>query len=1649
MNISEFRQQYPEYNDIPDPDLVDKFHAKYYSDIPKDQFVDKFVGTAYPEATGTHSFTDKAKSVVSNAYDTVKSGIGSIADRVIPQAASQPEPQTVQSIAAVQPKTPGIADDLYDTWKTGYKELYGDNGPIEAGRGFVKGLASGATFDTIKSDTANEAEGIGKTVGQFVGTVAPVSAAFKVAGAMTGGLSAFKTLSPLAKGMIDTALSASIYKGAEGAAQGKDPIETVKEMPKEALTWLALYGGAYGLNKVAQEVLKGWEGAQRPVARDTLEEIAKRRGPKSYEYQEAFKKRGPGTGEGQQEIRQIEYEGTPIKEVVPPIEAKPVDLAKPSSVPQSISEPTIEPIKTGSAAIGQTDAFKITYPSGAIDIVGSQKMAEDIVTTWKEGKQISESPAESAQKVSEALDKPNQVNVLKDMNVPEEKMPEMVVKDGVGSYVRDAEALLNKGDIVSARASIDKAFENGNKAVVADGLLTENAIDPIMQKAIEVQKKIAEIEKQKGVDVSGQQREITSQTGQREAGLLSNQEVSPQEPPMAPSPAEAPSIVSGKLVVPRGTEAKPETKAEGIFAPSITGKEQWQMTQKEFIDDYSAGIPENAGPRQRAQALKDFKINHRMSVENAIKEGKITSHPDYPDLAPTASKSETPQSNITEKVKEEKQVDIKPSIQDSFDKGNTVTLHNLMNSDKRLISHKELRQLSEVKTKQISPADMMTKLKAEGFTIGKTKPVKTESVKTAHEGQGDILKAGGTSEDTITETAKRADDFIEELSPPVGMSIRATKINDTITFPQGDTIASVSPTVESRWQKAKGGQLPSFITRSKEATVRLFHEFTRSRPELSPRKDGKVIDILRRHDETPSYSKAVATDVLKGITGGFGPKKYDVFTRNIILPDLIKDIDKGLLAEDALPFGYKNRTEIDADYQKFKSIADANPDIAKAIEVRNKFMSALKKDLVDIGALHSEVLKDPAYFHHQVLEYMAVKRFAGLSSQDVREHTKGWQIKRKGSEKDFNTDYLESEFEVIAQGIAKLKTHKILNEIKAATNIKPRLVTEAKDQGVEWQTLIPEGYTIWQPKPGTNWFKTMSITEKVLDKVLSGEKMLEADDVKEILAMGGKKEQWVIPQNVAHTLDNYKDFRDEGILSRFSSNALSSWKQWVLLNPYRIIKYNINNLSGDLDIVIAYNPKILRFSKEAARNLWRYQKGAALTSEMRDMVERGVISSGLTIVEIPDIKAEGVFRILTGKEPNLIEKYWKSSKDMTVWRENILRYAAYKHFLSELQQGKKVYGASIMSVVDDISDIKDKAAMLARDLIGDYGNVSHAGQWIRRHMIPFYSWMEVNAPRYVRLFKNAKDEGKSGAEAAGIAGWRTGKKIAGLTIRASILYTSIQLWNHTFFADEEKQLTLEQRKQLHIILGRNDDGTIRSMRFQGALSDALSYFGLENAPEDIKNIKAEDKTLEDQGKEMLLATPQKIVSGLRPFEKSLYEVITGRSLYPDMTKPKPIRDKTEYLTKTVSADTLYRYLTGKPTRGITKDIANILIYTTDPGEGAYFTTRQMTIDFMKKLGRSFPVVDSTEKSNALYYYKQAMRFGDEAAQKKYLTEYFKLGGTKEGIARSIKMADPIAVIPKQYKGAFVSTLKPEERQIVRAAYRWYNTIYLGQNPQTP
>jgi hypothetical protein len=88
------------------------------------------------------------------------------------------------------------------------------------------------------------------------------------------------------------------------------------------------------------------------------------------------------------------------------------------------------------------------------------------------------------------------------------------------------------------------------------------------------------------------------------------------------------------------------------------------------------------------------------------------------------------------------------------------------------------------------------------------------------------------------------------------------------------------------------------------------------------------------------------------------------------------------------------------------------------------------------------------------------------------------------------------------------------------------------------------------------------------------------------------------------------------------------------------------------------------------------------------------------------------------------------------------------------------------------------------------------------------------------------------------------------------------------------------------------------------------------------------------------------------------------------------------------------------------------------------------------------MVTPTTRGNALYYYKQALKYGDANAAFKYMKKYKELGGTPQGLKISIKLAHPIGGLQVRFRGKFRRSLSPEQRISYDRAVRWYRDTYL-------
>ena len=568
--------------------------------------------------------------------------------------------------------------------------------------------------------------------------------------------------------------------------------------------------------------------------------------------------------------------------------------------------------------------------------------------------------------------------------------------------------------------------------------------------------------------------------------------------------------------------------------------------------------------------------------------------------------------------------------------------------------------------------------------------------------------------------------------------------------------------------------------------------------------------------------------------------------------------------------------------------------------------------------------------------------------------------------------------------------------------------------------------------------------------------------------MGGPRETWLIPEELARELDQWVNTNDPSPLDKFLAKSQGLWKQYILTGPTRIGLYNLNNMFGDLDAAFAGNQHILGYARKALPDLMRHARGqgdAELRAEIEDGVARGVIDSGFSGFEVPDIGEHHLFRVLASNNRNVIERgiraYFGRARNFTTLRENWLRLAAWRYYKEVFQRNPdaKVYGASKRSEIDAMSDPDEKAAKISRELIGDYGAISVAGQWIRRTAIPFWSWMEINFPRYYRLATNApKDETVS---------------TAGRLARMSAYYVILALGAHLLYPDDddldedeqraEREAFRRGRGELHLPLPwRTEDNTVRSIRVPGAASDALEWMGLEDFPSDIADVSAGRQAWYDPILNAPKAATNRMLQGIRPDVKAGIEVLTGRTWYPSMwlnergtdwrmSGGRPVRDRVaQMLSPLPPADDIYNtLLRDRPSREDSPaDVAaGLLSYQTDPKEQAYWEVRDLVRRFREKIGEGGgPSVqqrdpEAKRRSNALYYYKRALTYGQDERAQRWLQEYTENGGTMEGLQRSASQMDPLYGLDRDQQAAFMAQLAEQDRALVGLARQHYSHIF--------
>ena len=635
---------------------------------------------------------------------------------------------------------------------------------------------------------------------------------------------------------------------------------------------------------------------------------------------------------------------------------------------------------------------------------------------------------------------------------------------------------------------------------------------------------------------------------------------------------------------------------------------------------------------------------------------------------------------------------------------------------------------------------------------------------------------------------------------------------------------------------------------------------------------------------------------------------------------------------------------------------------------------------------------------------------------------------------------------------AKVNAQQKVDDIAATfgTNSPEHLdaIKNQKDYEIsERLELMNPDYVLYKPEGKNILFRSDVVSGSVIDTALDelannnvlGATNILVDNVKYILQAGQGRTMY-IPKELAETFDKIGSTQVESdvffnALKNIAQGMTNTFKKLVLLSPTRLIKYYAGNLAGDFDKLTASNPLVLTKLPSASKEIYDARANQNVSQEYKEAVKYGVIGSG-TQVEFGKVDEKAWARFSTLRNPTIADyfslfaknglgvkwaydKWFDLSRGIANSREDAFRFAAYKFALQEIQKGKKFYWFSSKAEIDQITDPKRKAAKLAREIFGDYGAISESGESIAKLLYPFYRFRETNIRGYKNFIFNNIDS-KAGRERILKYGLKRGVTVA--TTKALVNYSrmamftaAIALLNKLKFPDEEEELQKAGMDGFHIILGRDENGNVRYYRTQGTMNAFMESMGLNGIANEFSDYSNGTATLGEVAAKPGESFVNEFYQGMNPLIKSPIELSQGKSFFPSITNPRSIKDSPynlEYLSNQIGQRYLYDALMDKPRKD--KDFLNMFVTNSvNPKESAYYTTLNLikTIkgggQFVSETGKIDGNQLKEEKRNALFEWKQHLKFGNVEKSNEALKRFYDLGGTEKDLKKQIANLDPL------------------------------------------
>jgi hypothetical protein len=265
----------------------------------------------------------------------------------------------------------------------------------------------------------------------------------------------------------------------------------------------------------------------------------------------------------------------------------------------------------------------------------------------------------------------------------------------------------------------------------------------------------------------------------------------------------------------------------------------------------------------------------------------------------------------------------------------------------------------------------------------------------------------------------------------------------------------------------------------------------------------------------------------------------------------------------------------------------------------------------------------------------------------------------------------------------------------------------------------------------------------------------------------------------------------------------------------------------------------------------------------------------------------------------------------------------------------------------------------------------------------------------------------------------------------------VKAFNHLFFPDEEDELP--DKSGMSVILGRNEDNTIRYFRNIGASGDIAEFIGLQDFVR-LLPLWAHDQVSTGQAmKEIAMAPVNRLFQSIGPPGKTIMEIVNQKQYFPEVDSPRAATTG-EILTGTLGLADEYKAFKGAVLktgeRARKRYWSSYLWYTADAEKTALSDAYEMRRRYQESKGKDIAAPETVSKTRAM---RHAAQNGDKEAFLEARAKFIKDGGTLKSFKSSVQRIDPIPAI-KDMQDYEENFLTPEQRKKLETARAYAHRI---------